>query len=104
MEHRAFAVETYFKNNNSVVVTQRIFRQHFNIHWNDSVPSGNAVLMWMRSFRQTGSAVKRKSPGREPLLRTPENIEGVRQTIVKVLGLQECADKGRHLTDTIFRK
>jgi len=34
VEHRAFAVETYFKNNDSVV-TQRIFRRHFNIHRNE---------------------------------------------------------------------
>jgi len=40
VEHRAFAVETYFKNNDSVL-TQRIFRRHFNIHRNDSVPSRN---------------------------------------------------------------
>jgi hypothetical protein len=33
VEHRAFAVEMYFKNKDSVL-TQRIFRQHFNIHWN----------------------------------------------------------------------
>jgi hypothetical protein len=38
VEHRAFAVEAYFKNNDSVV-TQRIFRRHFNIHRNDSGPS-----------------------------------------------------------------
>jgi hypothetical protein len=31
IEHRAFAVETYFKNNDSVL-TQRIFRRHFNIN------------------------------------------------------------------------
>jgi hypothetical protein len=29
VEHRAFVVETYFKNNDSVL-TQRIFRRHFN--------------------------------------------------------------------------
>jgi len=34
VEHRAFAVVTYFKNNNSVV-TQRIFRRHFSIHRNE---------------------------------------------------------------------
>jgi len=33
VEHRAFAVETYFKNNDSVL-TQRIFHRHFNIHRN----------------------------------------------------------------------
>jgi hypothetical protein len=34
VEHRAFAVETYFKNND-FVLTQWIFRQHFNIHPNE---------------------------------------------------------------------
>jgi hypothetical protein len=34
VEHRTFAVETYFKNNDSVL-TQRIFRRHFNIHQNE---------------------------------------------------------------------
>ena len=34
VEHRVFAVETYLKNNYSVL-TQRIFRRHFNIHRNE---------------------------------------------------------------------
>jgi len=34
VEHRAFAVVTYFKNNDSVL-TQRIFHRHFNIHRNE---------------------------------------------------------------------
>ena len=38
-EHRAFAVESMFKNNEYMVATQRAFRQHFNIHRNDSVPA-----------------------------------------------------------------
>jgi len=34
VEHRAFAVETYLKNNDSVL-TQRIFHRQFNIHRNE---------------------------------------------------------------------
>jgi hypothetical protein len=34
VEHQAFAVETYLKNNDSVL-TQLIFRRHFNIHRNE---------------------------------------------------------------------
>jgi len=71
--HRAFAVQT---------VTQRIFH-HFSIHWNDSVRSRNTVLLWVRNFREAASAAKRKPPGREPSLRTPENIERVRQAFVR---------------------
>jgi transposase len=64
-------------------MTQRIFRRHFNIHRNDSVPSRNTVLLWVRNFRETASAAKRKPPGRESSLRTPENIERVRQAFVR---------------------
>jgi hypothetical protein len=34
VQHRAFAVESYFKNNDSFV-SQKIFRRHFNIHRNE---------------------------------------------------------------------
>jgi len=80
VQHRAFAVETYFY---SVVVTQRIFRRHFNYHRIDSVPSRNTVPLWLRNFRGTESAEKRKRPGREPSLRSPENIERLRQAFVR---------------------
>ena len=83
MEHRGFAVETYFLKNDSVV-TQRIFHRHFNVHRNYSVPSGNTVLLWVRNFREIASAAKRKRPGTEPSLRTtPENIERVSQAFVR---------------------
>ena len=58
VEHRAFAVETYFKNNDSVVLTQRICLRHFNIRRNVSVPSSNTLLLWVRIFRETASAAK----------------------------------------------
>jgi len=35
VEHLVFAVETIFKKNDSLVVTQLIFRLHFNIHRNE---------------------------------------------------------------------
>jgi hypothetical protein len=35
VEHRVFAVETIFKINDSVIVTQLIFRRHFNIPRNE---------------------------------------------------------------------
>jgi len=66
-----------------VVVTQRIFRRHFHIHRNDIVPSRNTVMLWVRNFRETAFAAKNKRPGREPSLRTPENIERLRQAFVR---------------------
>ena len=84
VEHRAFAVGTYLKNNDSVVATKRAFLRYVNIHRNDGVPSSNIVLLWVRNFRQTASAAKRKPPGRQPSDRTPENIERVRQAFVRI--------------------
>ena len=67
-----------------------------------SVPSRNTVLLWVRNFRQTASAAKRKPPGRETSLRTSNDCV---RLLSEVPRLRECADnKGRHLTDTIFRK
>jgi hypothetical protein len=34
VEHQAFAVETYFKNND-LLLTQKIFRRHFDIQRNE---------------------------------------------------------------------
>jgi hypothetical protein len=37
----------------------------------------------VKNFRETASAAKRKPPGKEPSLRTPENIERVHQAFVR---------------------
>jgi len=73
----------------------------------------------VRNCRETASAAKRKRPGREPSLRTAENIERLFQAFVRspplagnVLTTWDAtsqtlyseSDKGCHLTDTIFRK
>ena len=44
-EDRAFIVETYFKNNESVTVIQRAFRLHFGLKRHDSIPIQNTVLL-----------------------------------------------------------
>ena len=51
----------------SVVVTQQIFRWHFNIHRNNSVPSRNTVLLWVRNFRETAYAAKKENVQEESL-------------------------------------
>jgi hypothetical protein len=63
--------------------------KHFSCHGalvctaSDSVPSHNTVLLWVRNFRQTVYTAKRKPPGTDPSLRTPENIEQVCQAFVR---------------------
>ena len=83
MHSSGFRFGDVFHEKLSFLVTQQIFHRHFNFHQNDSVPSQNTVLLWVRNFRETVSAAKRKPPGREPSLRTPENIERVRQAFVR---------------------
>jgi hypothetical protein len=45
IEHWAFAVETIFKNNDFVVVTQLIFRRHFSIYRNEC-PKSQYFFLW----------------------------------------------------------
>jgi len=77
VEHRAFAVETFFKNNDSATVTQRVFRRHFGIWRNGKVPTRETILNWVTQFRTTASIVNKKPPGRPRTVRTPENVRRV---------------------------
>jgi hypothetical protein len=58
VEHRAFAVETYLKNNDSVM-TQKIFRRHFNIHRVSLV----AILLPLRISEEQGVRKETKDNG-----------------------------------------
>ena len=107
VQHRAFAVEKYFKNNDSVL-TQRIFRQHFNIHRNEC-PQSQFFFLWgyLKSKvyeKKPRTTVDLKQNIREEVAAiSPNMLQQVMQNFQE--GLGECVDnKGRHLTDTIFRK
>jgi transposase len=76
-EYRAFAVETFFKNNGSAIVTQRVFRRHFDIGRNGKVPTRQTILNWVTKFRTTASIVDKKPSGRPRTVRTPENVRRV---------------------------
>jgi hypothetical protein len=75
-EHRAFAVETLFKNNGSATVTQRVFR-HFDIGRNGKVPTRQTIFNWVTQFRTTATIVNKKPSGRPRTVRTPENVRRV---------------------------
>lgn len=80
--HRAFVVETYFKSGDSVVDTQRKFRRHFNVTRGGPVPSRNTIKLWVDTFRSTGSTAKGRPTGRPRSVRTPDNVERVRQAVL----------------------
>ena len=80
-QHRAFIVATFFKNGESVTVTQRKFRLHFNVARHGRIPSRNTILLWVHNFRTTASATKKKQGGSARTVRTPENVEAVRNAV-----------------------
>lgn len=79
-EHRAFAVESFLSNGRSVVATQRAFRIRFEIPPHRLVPGRNSILSWINSIQECGNVAKPRK-GRQRTIRSPENIERVRQSI-----------------------
>jgi hypothetical protein len=79
---RAFAVEAYFSNGRSIIATQRAFRVHFNIAPCGRVPGRQSIVSWVNNFRETGD-VKKKKPGLPRTLRTPQNIDLVRLSVLR---------------------
>ena len=57
-EHRAYLVQTYFKNGGYVVDALRKFRSHFKLNRNVSVPSRTAVYRWVAEFETAHTAKK----------------------------------------------
>ena len=82
-EHRSFAVETYFNNNESPITVQRIFHRHFRLGRHDRVPDHRTIIRWVNHFRTTASSLKEKSPGRPRSQRTPARVEEARQALIR---------------------
>lgn len=82
VQHRVFVVEQFFRNNDSVVTVQRLFRQYFRVERRGAVPDQNTVLRWVVAFRGTGSMMKKKPPGLPRSVRTLEKVDRVRTAVV----------------------
>lgn len=62
---RVFAVETIFhKTGVSVIVIQRAFCVHYMLRQNYVVPGRKSIQLWAENFKDTGSTLKSKPPGR----------------------------------------
>ncbi|PSN53799.1 hypothetical protein C0J52_04651, partial [Blattella germanica] len=81
IELRAYVIETFFLNNDSVTLTQRRFRLHSNVGRYGRVPSRNTILLWVKNFRTSDMALKNKPPGDVRTIRTPRNIQALRQVV-----------------------
>ena len=79
-EHRAFVVEQLVKIDESVVATQHSFRRHFSLNRHDPVPTGKTIRRWVSNFRQTSSALNRRS-GRPRTRTAEENVTAAADSI-----------------------
>jgi hypothetical protein len=79
VNQRVFAVTTFIECK-SIITVQRNFRRQFNIPVGGNVPSRNSILDWYYKFQNTGSVLTTYK-GSQKSVRTPENIERVRQAI-----------------------
>ena len=50
---RAFAVKSFYKNNDRYVAAQREFRKKFGIHRNSKVPSAHVIKTLVNNFEET---------------------------------------------------
>lgn len=83
VDHRVFAVEHFFKNNESVVTVQRLFRQRFNVARDGPIPDRRSIQRWVTAFRTTGSVLNIKPTGRPRTAVTPGNVESVRASVLQ---------------------
>ena len=79
VEERAFAVKAYYQNGERLVRARPPFRTHFNVPRNRLVPSNHAINTWVDNFEVSGSTSKKRG-GSQKTVRTPENIERVRES------------------------
>jgi len=68
-----------FKNGESVIVTQRKFRLHFNVLRHERIPSRKTIL-WVHNVRTTASATKKQGVSKGTV-RTAENLEALRNAV-----------------------
>jgi hypothetical protein len=75
VNHRIFAMRTYFETK-SIVQTQRRFQCEFYVPRHGRTPLHNAILKWVDDFNVHGSVVNKfVDPAHS--VRTPENTERV---------------------------
>jgi uncharacterized protein YlaI len=94
-----------FKNGKSVTFIQRKFRLHFNVARHARLPSRNTILLWVRKVRTMASATKKKQGGSARTVRTPENVEALRNAVQQSPRRSAvCHAQALRLSDTTVRR
>ena len=68
----SFAVETYFKTQESISLTLKTFRNHFKLNKSVPLPAHLTIRRWVQKFRSTSSVKKKKPTGRLRSIRISE--------------------------------
>lgn len=76
--HRAFCIRAYYRNGDSIVIAQRLYRAEFNVR---NAPKDDTIRKWIRMFENTGSSVKIRNQGRPRSVRTQQTIDEVRVSV-----------------------
>ncbi|XP_044762467.1 uncharacterized protein LOC123319508 [Coccinella septempunctata] len=76
--HRAFCIRAYYRNGDSIVSAQRLYRAEFHVR---NAPKDDTIRKLIRMFENTGSSVKIHHPGRPRSVRTQQAIEEVRVSV-----------------------
>lgn len=81
VNQRSFCVKAYHRSE-SIIEVQRQFRREYNVPRRGRIPSRNTILLWVARFRDFGSVLN-EYVGSVKTVRTPENVERVRQAVVR---------------------
>lgn len=76
--HRAFCVRAYYRNGDSIVTAQRLYRAEYRTR---HAPSDDSIRKWIRMFENTGATVKIQNSGRPRSVRDEETIEEVEASV-----------------------
>lgn len=79
INQRVYVVKSFIRSQ-SVVNTQRQFRREFNVGRHGRFPTRQTIMRWVQDFEIRGN-VGSKFTGGVRTVRTPENIERVRQAV-----------------------
>lgn len=81
INQRIYVVKQFIISN-SVVQVQRNFRREFNVERHGRIPTRQTIMRWVRDFDVSGN-VQSNFRGGIRTIRTPENIERVKQAVIR---------------------
>ena len=81
--HRSFAVKTYLKTEESTILTLKIYKNHFKFNVNILLLAHQIIRRLVQHFRSTSTAKKKKPTRRSKSIRTPGNIQIVKEAASK---------------------